>query len=75
MEPAERRKIEALITLLLRCVDARPTLTARQLIALTEIVRAGSCTRAELSRRIEMSEGAVSSWFKTSDPKAQTSFA
>ena len=60
MEPAERRKIEALITLLLRCVDARPTLTARQLIALTEIVRAGSCTRAELSRRIEMSEGAVS---------------
>lgn len=57
--PSHDRKLMALRDLLAECAAIRTTITARQLWAVTEVMLAGSITRAELARRINMTEGAV----------------
>ena len=59
MMPSSVRKLRALRDLLAECAAIRTTITARQLWAITEVMLAGSITRAELARRINMTEGAV----------------
>ena len=59
MVPSSVRKLTAVRNLLAECAAIRTTITARQLLAVTEVMLAGSITRAALARRINMTEGAV----------------